>query len=120
MMSGDNVVDQCAYQTVVDIGGHVFKGLLYDQGPIDNDNEDDDEDEEEDDDEDRDGCYNSGDHVRYHHGSMQQQQQHQPNLNMAAPPAAPTNCDPVSSPPSYPSPFYPFMPGMLYFPYPKS
>ncbi|KAK2392598.1 protein EXPRESSION OF TERPENOIDS [Trifolium repens] len=25
--------DQCAYQTAVNIGGHVFKGILYDQGP---------------------------------------------------------------------------------------
>nr|XP_009785995.1 PREDICTED: protein SHORT INTERNODES-like isoform X2 [Nicotiana sylvestris] len=28
----DNVVDQYAYQTSVQIGGHVFKGILYDQG----------------------------------------------------------------------------------------
>lgn len=25
--------DQYAYQTAVNIGGHVFKGILYDQGP---------------------------------------------------------------------------------------
>ncbi|KAK7352284.1 hypothetical protein VNO80_17704 [Phaseolus coccineus] len=25
--------EQCAYQTSVSIGGHVFKGILYDQGP---------------------------------------------------------------------------------------
>lgn len=25
--------DQLAYQTAVNIGGHVFKGILYDQGP---------------------------------------------------------------------------------------
>nr|KYP44853.1 hypothetical protein KK1_033659 [Cajanus cajan] len=25
--------EQCAYQTSVNIGGHVFKGILYDQGP---------------------------------------------------------------------------------------
>lgn len=29
----DNVVDQLAYQTSVNIGGHIFKGVLYDQGP---------------------------------------------------------------------------------------
>lgn len=29
----DNVVDQYAYQTSVSIGGHVFTGILYDQGP---------------------------------------------------------------------------------------
>ncbi|XP_009784128.1 protein SHI RELATED SEQUENCE 3-like [Nicotiana tabacum] len=31
--SVDNVVDQYAYQTSVKIAGHVFKGILYDQGP---------------------------------------------------------------------------------------
>lgn len=25
--------EQCAYQTAVNMGGHVFKGILYDQGP---------------------------------------------------------------------------------------
>ncbi|MCD7464309.1 hypothetical protein HAX54_052489 [Datura stramonium] len=29
----DNMVDQYAYQTSVKIAGHVFKGILYDQGP---------------------------------------------------------------------------------------
>ncbi|CAN4112427.1 unnamed protein product [Withania somnifera] len=29
----DNAVDQYAYQTSVKIAGHVFKGILYDQGP---------------------------------------------------------------------------------------
>lgn len=28
----DNAVDQYAYQTSVKIAGHVFKGILYDQG----------------------------------------------------------------------------------------
>lgn len=28
----DNAVDQYAYQTTVEIGGHIFKGILYDQG----------------------------------------------------------------------------------------
>uniref|UniRef100_A0A5B7C8J1 Uncharacterized protein n=1 Tax=Davidia involucrata TaxID=16924 RepID=A0A5B7C8J1_DAVIN len=30
--SHDNAIDQYAYQTAVNIGGHVFKGILYDQG----------------------------------------------------------------------------------------
>lgn len=30
--SMDNVVDEYAYQTSVSIGGHVFTGILYDQG----------------------------------------------------------------------------------------
>ncbi|KAH7524154.1 protein EXPRESSION OF TERPENOIDS 1 [Ziziphus jujuba] len=29
----DDVDDQYAYQTAVNIGGHVFRGILYDQGP---------------------------------------------------------------------------------------
>ncbi|CAL5205415.1 unnamed protein product [Lathyrus oleraceus] len=29
----DGPDEQCAYQTAVNIGGHVFKGVLYDQGP---------------------------------------------------------------------------------------
>ncbi|KAK6939397.1 hypothetical protein RJ641_028928 [Dillenia turbinata] len=29
----DDPEDQLAYQTAVNIGGHVFKGILYDQGP---------------------------------------------------------------------------------------
>lgn len=31
--SVDDPDDQYAYQTAVNIGGHVFKGILYDQGP---------------------------------------------------------------------------------------
>lgn len=30
--SEDNVVEQYAYQTSINIGGHNFKGILYDQG----------------------------------------------------------------------------------------
>lgn len=29
----DDAEDEYAYQTAVNIGGHVFKGILYDQGP---------------------------------------------------------------------------------------
>lgn len=31
--SVEDADDQYAYQTAVNIGGHVFKGILYDQGP---------------------------------------------------------------------------------------
>ncbi|GAV62384.1 DUF702 domain-containing protein, partial [Cephalotus follicularis] len=31
--STDDMIDQYAYQTSVNIGGHEFKGILYDQGP---------------------------------------------------------------------------------------
>lgn len=34
--SADDSDDQYAYQTAVNIGGHVFKGILYDQGPDNN------------------------------------------------------------------------------------
>lgn len=34
--SADDTDDQYAYQTAVNIGGHVFKGILYDQGPENN------------------------------------------------------------------------------------
>lgn len=33
----DHGIKQYAYQTAVSIGGHVFKGILYDQGPDDHD-----------------------------------------------------------------------------------
>ncbi|VFQ75475.1 unnamed protein product [Cuscuta campestris] len=33
MRSIDDSEDQCAYRAAVNIGGHVFKGILYDQGP---------------------------------------------------------------------------------------
>ena len=29
----EDAADQYAYRTAVNIGGHVFKGILYDQGP---------------------------------------------------------------------------------------
>ncbi|KAL6227088.1 hypothetical protein ACLB2K_001047 [Fragaria x ananassa] len=34
----DDDEDQYAYQTAVNIAGHVFKGILYNQGPADNNN----------------------------------------------------------------------------------
>nr|WHL55525.1 SRS3 [Litchi chinensis] len=34
----DDAIDQYAYHTSVNIGGHVFKGILYDQGPDGNHN----------------------------------------------------------------------------------
>ncbi|CAI9769857.1 unnamed protein product [Fraxinus pennsylvanica] len=33
LSSTDNAADQYAYQTSLNIGGHVFTGILYDQGP---------------------------------------------------------------------------------------
>ncbi|XP_038881630.1 protein SHI RELATED SEQUENCE 1-like isoform X2 [Benincasa hispida] len=33
MTTLDETSEQCAYQTAVNIGGHIFKGILYDHGP---------------------------------------------------------------------------------------
>nr|GMC81118.1 protein SHORT INTERNODES-like [Ipomoea batatas]GMC87476.1 protein SHORT INTERNODES-like [Ipomoea batatas] len=91
----DNGEDQYAYQTSVNIAGHVFKGILYDQGP--------------------ESRYNTaGESSSGGGGGFQQPS----NLLSTAATAATSN----ASPPSYPSPFSTtnFMPGTHFFPYPKS
>ncbi|XP_031126619.1 protein SHI RELATED SEQUENCE 1-like [Ipomoea triloba] len=91
----DNGEDQYAYQTSVNIAGHVFKGILYDQGP--------------------ESRYNAAGESSSGGGGFQQQPS---NLLSTAATAATSN----ASPPSYPSPFSTtnFMPGTHFFPYPKS
>ncbi|KAH9623561.1 hypothetical protein KSS87_011720 [Heliosperma pusillum] len=93
--------DEVAYQTAVRIGGHVFKGILYDQGPADNP---------------QGGNSSSGGY-----GSG-------PLLNLAARPSTSTAAIVgVSSPalgyidPSlYPAPLSPYMPpGTQFFPNPR-
>ncbi|OIT07090.1 PREDICTED: protein SHI RELATED SEQUENCE 3-like [Nicotiana attenuata] len=86
----DNVVDQYAYQTSVKIGGHVFKGILYDQGP--------------------ENRYNNN-MAAGESSSFQQQQP--PNLLTAATISTTTA-------PSYPNLFTAFMPGTQFIQYPKS
>ncbi|EEF49470.1 protein SHI RELATED SEQUENCE 1 [Ricinus communis] len=87
--------DQFAYQTSMSIGGHVFKGILYDQGPT------------------------------YTIGESSTTQIQEPNLANAAAltstTLAPTSSvDADSLPPSYPFPFNAFMSGTQLFLHPKS
>lgn len=82
--SVDNSVDQYAYQAAVNIGGHIFKGILYDQGPENS------------------STNSAGESSSA--GALLGQ--NQPNLIAC-----------TASPPPYPTTF---LPGMQYFPYPKS
>ncbi|KAH7575013.1 hypothetical protein JRO89_XS02G0035400 [Xanthoceras sorbifolium] len=116
----DEGIDQYAYHTSVNIGGHIFKGILYDQGP------------------------DAGHHHHHHHQSCNytvgessssepvplppSQQQHQPDFTVNV---ATTTCTtssaatdhhhqtPIPSPYNT-FPFSPFMPGTQFFPHPKS
>ncbi|KAJ6716828.1 PROTEIN SHI RELATED SEQUENCE 3 [Salix koriyanagi] len=94
----DEAVDQLAYQTSVNIGGHVFKGILYDQGPDQN---------------------------RYDFGETSCRELHQePNLTNAGaltPALASTSGAAESlAPPSYSFPLNAFMSGTQLFLHPKS
>ncbi|XP_061368367.1 protein SHI RELATED SEQUENCE 3-like [Gastrolobium bilobum] len=105
--SMDDAINEVAYQTSVNIGGHVFTGLLFNQGP------------------DR-SFYARGDSST---GLVDQQQ----NLNhidapsvhtndgatMAPLSASATHDDPFLSPPLYPFPLPPLRPGMPYFSIPR-
>ncbi|KAF8406491.1 hypothetical protein HHK36_008580 [Tetracentron sinense] len=89
--------DQYAYQTSVNIGGHVFKGILYDQGPADQSH------------------YLPGESSS---GGVQQR-----NLMTAASTSAGTSTaaellDPSSLYPT--TPFNTFMAGTQFFPHPRS
>lgn len=92
----DDADDQLAYQTAVNIGGHVFKGILYDQGP--------------------DARYNTG-------GESSSGGAQQPNLITAAttstsnPVAGGALLDPSSI---YPAPLNAFIAGTQFFPPPRS
>ncbi|KAG5239017.1 hypothetical protein OIU78_008662 [Salix suchowensis] len=93
----DEAVDQLAYQTSVNIGGHVFKGILYDQGPEN----------------------------RYDFGETSCRELHQePNLTIAGaltPALASTSGAAESlAPPSYSFPLNAFMSGTQLFLHPKS
>ncbi|XP_027355412.1 protein SHI RELATED SEQUENCE 3 [Abrus precatorius] len=96
--SMDDTVNEIAYQTSVNIGGHVFSGLLYDQGP--------------------EQSFNA-------RGDMDPlDQQH--NLNLSSDGASATMA-PLSAPathelflpPSHPFPLASFRPGMTYLSHPK-
>ena len=103
--SMDDTINEIAYQTSVNIGGHVFSGLLYDQGP--------------------DQSFNpKGDSST---GPLDQQQ----NLSLIsastqthdgaimAPVSASSAHDEPFLPPPYPFPLASFRSGMPYFSYPK-
>ncbi|TKY75429.1 SHI RELATED SEQUENCE 1 protein [Spatholobus suberectus] len=106
--SMDAAVNEIAYQTSVNIGGHVFSGLLYDQGP--------------------DQSYNNNDESSM--GLVDQQQNlglmnnssfHTRDNNSGAIMASAGYDEPLLTPtPPYPFPFAPFRPGMPYFTYPRS
>lgn len=90
----DDALDEYAYQTSVSIGGHVFRGILYDQGP--------------------DSCCNAGES-----SSLVLQP---PKLVNAAALADVTTstANAEQFPPSCPSPFSALIPGTQFLQRPKS
>ncbi|KAG5030425.1 hypothetical protein AAZX31_06G008800 [Glycine max] len=88
--SMDDAVNEIAYQTSVNIGGHVFSGLLYDQGP---------------------------EYQRGHQGESStgfvDKQQNNNNNNLDSSGASATHQE-------YPFPLSSFRPGMPYLTYPRS
>ena len=93
----DTADEQYAYQTAVNIGGHVFKGILYDQGPQ--------------------GPYTST-VAEGSSGGVEAQQQ-QLSLITAATTATTTGGNPFD-PSLYPAPLNAFMAGTQFFPPPRS
>ncbi|KAG6777889.1 hypothetical protein POTOM_017730 [Populus tomentosa] len=94
----DESVDQFAYQTSVNIGGRVFKGILYDQGPHES---------------------------RYYFGESSSRQLQEPNLPSAdalTPGALASTSGAAESlaHPSYPFPLNASMSGTQLFLHPKS
>ncbi|KAJ0077002.1 hypothetical protein Patl1_36524 [Pistacia atlantica] len=101
----DDAIDQYAYQTTVSIGGHIFKGILYDQGP---------------DDHHQSYNYTVGDSSSSepHHHDHEQSNPFNvvaTDLNTTTPALTAT-----VYPSPYTFPFSPFMPGTQLFPHPKS
>ncbi|KAL3614029.1 hypothetical protein CASFOL_042103 [Castilleja foliolosa] len=90
----DNVVEQYAYQTSVSIGGHIFTGILYDQGPEPEGT----------------GNYATGESSSPGIGLLQ-------HPNLATYIGTTANATGTTSS-SYPSPFYAF--NSQFFPHPKS
>lgn len=88
--------EQYAYQTAVNIGGHVFKGILYDQGP--------------------ENRYTSSGNT----GGESSQQQ--PNLITESAANTPTTTagGTLIDPSLYPAPLNAFMAGTPFFPPPRS
>ena len=90
--------ERYAYQTAVNIGGHVFKGILYDQGP--------------------DGPYGTsagaGEGSSHHGGEAHQQ------LSLITTTATTTGAIPFDPSQLYPPPMNAFMAGTQFFPPPRS
>ncbi|KAL6215713.1 hypothetical protein ACLB2K_015141 [Fragaria x ananassa] len=106
----DDVEEQYAYQTAVNIGGHVFKGLLYDQG-LDNANYT--------------SATTAGESSSggqqdggggYHNNQQQLNLITTPTSTSANPPTA-TLLDPTMV---FPTPLNAFVAGTQYFPHPRS
>jgi len=107
--SMDDAVNEVAYQTSVNIGGHVFSGILYDQGP-------------------EQGYNNKGESSN----SLVDEQQNNNHLGLmnnasihsrdssGVTIASAGHGDPLFPPPTYPFPLASFRPGMPYFTYPRS
>lgn len=94
----DSPEDQYAYQTAVNIGGHLFKGILYDQGP--------------------EGAYTTGGESSS--GGAEAQQL---NLITASTPtnaATTSSANPFDPSSLYPAPLNAFMAGTQFFPPPRS
>ncbi|KAI4336824.1 hypothetical protein L6164_015304 [Bauhinia variegata] len=89
--------EQYAYQTAVNIGGHVFKGILYDQGA--------------------EGPYTTGGHGESPSGGGEAQQL---NLITAAATNTTTTTGNPFDPSLYPAPLNTFMAGTQFFPPPRS
>ncbi|KAG6399563.1 hypothetical protein SASPL_141044 [Salvia splendens] len=91
----DDAEDQYAYQTAVNISGHVFKGILYDQGT--------------------ETQYMAAGETSSGGGSVQQL-----NLIAAATSTAAASPSPYLDPSLYPAPLNSFMAGTQFFPPPRS
>ncbi|CAJ1973044.1 unnamed protein product [Sphenostylis stenocarpa] len=107
--SMDDAVNEVAYQTSVNIGGHVFSGILYDQGPEQSYN-------------------NKGEsstslvdqQQNNNLGLMNNASIHSSRDSSGVTIASAGHGDPLFPPPPYPFPLASFRPGMPYFTYPRS
>ncbi|WVZ18236.1 hypothetical protein V8G54_005558 [Vigna mungo] len=107
--SVDDGVNEIAYQTSVNIGGHVFSGILYDQGPEQSYN------------------INKGEsstalvdeHQNSNLGLLKNASIHSRDSSGVTIASA-GHADPLFPPPPYPFPLASFRPGMPYFTYPRS
>lgn len=100
----DDVDENYAYQTAVNIGGHLFKGILYDHGP--------------------EGHYTGGEGSSGRGGGTGEDGTQQLNLITAATTATTSTAGNPSisllDPSMYPAPLNAFMAGTQFFPPPRS